>query len=787
MDSLGSSPPNPIGDFDQPPLEKLNNPDPIPVIRKDPSSESYQILYKNSIVPLVCKEKQEINAATGLFKRFTRSMHNRLARGNAEHTKEVTINLQGPNGPRQVVLYIDLRKTAVNLSRTSQETYNSQKLHKLFDNYSKAKELEKAVLNLKNEIKQLELDFERERNKLLGMIPRLNLRQDNDKTEIINLLNKQEKIPPPLNTSIVIFRTKFESYNTHHDQIAVKRYELMRLVDQEDLADEKEEISILTNQIELHKSVDKRYFNKIEETLRVLIEENPEYQEPYYTFILKECLKPIEDNLYAFNLPTGLPQEIKDIFLNRIPQDEIDKMNKNRAELLTAQRNKLFLEHRDEWFKKALIQPRGILFSKDTYAGQELLQETGLDNKAHLGLHGFIVRYNPENPKAPISMADFEICMRRSKAQVHGEGSLKKVVHAEVWGNPNKTYAWYIVKGNRIEDIALTPIKKEFYQLIEQDKAGFSSPLREPIAKYIGQGPEVTVTDDQGVEVTKRNPEFQKKYVDLGEEYEGDAEKVRRERGQPVMDTAAALQLARSLEFLHDHDFVLRDIKPRNLLVKGKIVKFADYDSANKVSQIKNVYGTPGYILPVLAFLDLFDYEKGVKYKLPQCCIEPAPSKIAVKQQDLFALAMSMWEDLDPKIRPWGNPLDLIPVDPNNPDGQKSYEAYHDIYRLIEENLPANDKEMEEILLYYKRKASNDYIAPEEAQRAADLIVKRQEDLQELLIREKTLDHEDRKPIPDPDDDLYDYRLLLWEATHPDPKVQITTKQFRERFEALFA
>lgn len=783
------------------------------------------MIFADKVVPLAYNLKQVATAQTGKGRRLISHIKNKWAQN--KDTKKVTVTVQGIGGPQKTVLYVDLRKTIQKLNDASKENFTSEQFAKLLD------DREKRIETLQNGLSPLEKEFKKTRDSVKASIEEMIKKEPQflEGKKIIEYLDRGKKIPfslvPDEKTDL---EAEVKKYNDFHEGLFKKRYELMKAVYEEDLVRNGLEKDCLSKEIEkLKEEIDDCLFS-FEVPLRKLRDLDPKSALGLQYDKILLALWELRSNLKPFQFPEGLSRHVNDYFKKLDDQNIFPYLQTCRENLAKKRMELFFLEYKDDWFEDSLSTSRGILFNSRTSEGERIINEDlkGATFKDSFGIHSIIVRYHPDNPNESMKPADFEICMRMDNTKVHGEGTYKKVVHADVW-RTQKTYAWYILKGDSVVKDSETTKMKEFFVLIK-GHPGFFQPLEEPVDFYTGKG---KWEKDENRNVKNVRKPDQEKYIVLGTEYDGSAGDARRKTGKPVINADALVLLADSLVFMHGIGFVHRDLKPANYLVKSTIVEIADYDFVERTDEAFYVTGTSGYIPLGFVFSGLFGYRLSDKNRSPQA------SKNGLEQADLFAHALSMWQDLDPSVNAWGYRNDKdkgyyeeihglikknkdpnIQIDPkiekffkdlaeknsiSSEEFQESIDLirtsqgaelsklkgyrekkknkYHkEIYDLIIAN-KANIKIDPKIEKFFKDLAENNPINPKEFRENVKLVKKEEEQLQKLWIEKKTQEHVLRKPQQSIE--FSEYRMLLWEATHPNPQLQITPKEFAERLKIL--
>lgn len=368
------------------------------------------------------------------------------------------------------------------------------------------------------------------------------------------------------------------------------------------------------------------------------------------------------------------------------------------------------------WQGKAELSPTGLyLISKHTEEGSALREEARSTLLNEYGVRAIIVTDTGK------------VFLRRENDRVLGRGGYKDVF--EVGELSGKKYAWFVLRDH-------------------SNIASYNSPAIQALKKFIKETPNASFNEVG--EFVRHGA----KGLSVGELFDGSAESLRKERGQPVFKGQHIIDIVSSLEQLHRAGIAHRDIKPANFLMKDGKPYFHDYDLVTLLMGEKNegTVGTPDFM--PWEFIAFALYKPILPSMLPKA--------------DVFAMARTLFLDRNPEMET------VI-------RGYDPYDKFVELYLRDMGNALLDHRDTPGDLRNLLRNAVND------PKKIKFIFSKRTPEEQRFMIQ-AFLDAKQRTheaEAPNDAQPFLEYRKLLWTAMAPDPAKRPDAAQFLTRLQAL--
>lgn len=311
------------------------------------------------------------------------------------------------------------------------------------------------------------------------------------------------------------------------------------------------------------------------------------------------------DGLAPIGRPIGGPLERAELEL-----DGLDALAQAPVKLCAVQeRNltQLILRQHNSYICAAKQSPHGkLLINRYTAEGKQLIELcNGRSFQAVFNVHSIIF-----DGKGKIFI--------RAPGKAFASSKHKKIFSAIEY-RTKKEYAWTVIK------------EYQFHM--------FEQPIMQEFARFLEENPDLAFTPVPRI-LQYPYPKGQENLrgVTLAKRYQGDACDCGNNEQASVLFAESILRLVDSLNELHKGNFVHRDIKLENILLdqEGKAF-FHDHECLWRADQpVAEVLGTVGYISWEYALTGVF---------------QTIVAKQDLRKNDIFALAVSLYQDLQPDIK----------------------------------------------------------------------------------------------------------------------------------------
>lgn len=375
-----------------------------------------------------------------------------------------------------------------------------------------------------------------------------------------------------------------------------------------------------------------------------------------------------------------------------------------RSRLQDIQKRKLSLliDLRDkQWIEQAARSKEGkFLINEKTLAGKQIIKSCGGRLLAReFNIHSILVSKNGS------------IVIRYDSDRPFSSGKYKRIFKVADLRNVPANYAWTVMKKSDLLKRFNSPVMNEFRRFLEKNPRLAFMPVHQ-FLEY---------RDD------KRKIQFG---VSLDTLYDGDALDLRNIKKEPVLRASAILKLAKALSALHAFNFVHRDLKNENILLKGIKAFWSDYDFIDRGDKPVNPFsGTIGFI-PLDFTLKIFSKTLVQDPDLPKA--------------DVFAFAVTLYYDIDVSFQSPGY----------DPRFRETYFKEIESFTLPRKVIDCKSDELNRVL-------------------------------NQWLLR-KQLEHDAHAPN-DNNAPYLVYRKFLWQALSPDLDRRPSSKDFEEGLKRLYA